>query len=186
MNRVRAKLTYANVVSSLCLVLLVGGGTAFAASQLEKESVGTKELAKAAVTPAKLSKAAKKGMVGPAGATGATGPQGAQGPAGPAGAAGAQGAPATALWAVIGVNGETLSAGAGFVSAQRLKNEPGRYVVSFNRDVSQCAMLATSHAGTGVDVFAGPREGNANAVFVIPTVDEAQELDNEFSLGVFC
>jgi hypothetical protein len=179
-------LTYANVVSSLCLVLLVGGGTAFAATQLEKESVGTKELKNSAVTPAKLSKAAKKGMVGPAGATGAPGPQGAPGPAGAPGAAGAAGASATALWAVIGVEGEVLSASPALVSAKKLTPGNGQYEVVFNRDVSRCAYVASSHAGTGVDVAAEPREGNANAVFVSPTVDEAQALDNAFSVGVFC
>jgi hypothetical protein len=29
MNRIRGKLTYANVISTLCLVLLIGGGTAY-------------------------------------------------------------------------------------------------------------------------------------------------------------
>jgi hypothetical protein len=40
MERLRNKLTYANVISTLCLCLLVGGGTAFAATQLPKNSVG--------------------------------------------------------------------------------------------------------------------------------------------------
>ena len=53
MHRIRGKLTYSNVVATFCLVLLLGGGTAYAESALGKESVGTKQLAKAAVTPAK-------------------------------------------------------------------------------------------------------------------------------------
>jgi hypothetical protein len=44
MKRLRSKLTYANVVSTLCLFLLVGGGAAFATTQLPKNSVGTKQL----------------------------------------------------------------------------------------------------------------------------------------------
>jgi hypothetical protein len=79
MNRVREKLTYSNVISTLCLFLLLGGGTAFAASQLEKESVGTNQLKKGAVTPSKLSKASKETLTGRRGATGAQGPQGPQG-----------------------------------------------------------------------------------------------------------
>jgi hypothetical protein len=79
MHRIRGKLTYANVISTLCLVLLVGGGTAFAATQLEKESVGTKQLKKEAVTPAKLSQASKAALTGPAGARG---PQGSKGDTG--------------------------------------------------------------------------------------------------------
>jgi hypothetical protein len=86
MHRIRGKLTYANVISTLCLVLLLGGGSAYAASHLGKETVGTKALKKEAVTPAKLSQKAKATLTGPAGAKGATGPQGPQGVPGAAGA----------------------------------------------------------------------------------------------------
>jgi hypothetical protein len=91
MNRLLGKLTYANVISTLCLVLLVGGSTAFAASQLGKESVGSNQLKKEAVTPAKLSKNAKKTLTGPQGPTGATGARGADGPQGPQGLQGIPG-----------------------------------------------------------------------------------------------
>src|SRR5262249_3608893 len=47
------RLTYANVVSTLCLFLLLGGG-AYAASHLGKNTVGTKQLKKNAVTAAKV------------------------------------------------------------------------------------------------------------------------------------
>ena len=53
MKRLRGKLTYANVVSSLCLFLLLGGG-AYAATKLAKNSVGTKQLKNGAVTAAKI------------------------------------------------------------------------------------------------------------------------------------
>ena len=88
MHRVRGKLTYSNVISTLCLVLLLGGGTAYAASHLGKESVGTRQLKKEAVTPAKLSKKAKVTLTGPAGPTGARGADGQPGPQGPQGAQG--------------------------------------------------------------------------------------------------
>jgi hypothetical protein len=68
------KLTYANVTSTLCLVLLLGGGTAYAASKmLPKNSVGARQIKKGAVTPAKLSKAAKAALRGPQGNPGAPG-----------------------------------------------------------------------------------------------------------------
>jgi hypothetical protein len=82
MHCIRGKLSYSNVVATLCLVLVVGGGTAYAASELDRESVDTKQLAKEAVTPSKLSKASKKtltGKEGPSGAVGATGAPGAPG-----------------------------------------------------------------------------------------------------------
>lgn len=50
----RDRLTYANVVSTLCLFLLLGGGAAYAASRLPKNSVGTKQLKKGAVTGQKV------------------------------------------------------------------------------------------------------------------------------------
>jgi len=55
------KLTYANVVSTLCLaVLVLGGPVAVAATQLPKNSVGAKQLKHDAVTGAKI----KDGSVG--------------------------------------------------------------------------------------------------------------------------
>jgi hypothetical protein len=60
-QRLRERLTYANVVSTLCLFLLVGGGAAFAALKLPKNSVGTKQLKKNAVTTAKIKKNAVTG-----------------------------------------------------------------------------------------------------------------------------
>ncbi|MBS1891261.1 MAG: collagen-like protein [Actinobacteria bacterium] len=88
MHRLRARLSYANVISTLCLILLLGGGTAYAASHLGKESVGARQLKKGAVTPAKLSTTSKAVLTGPAGARGATGPQGPKGDTGAPGPSG--------------------------------------------------------------------------------------------------
>jgi hypothetical protein len=60
-ERLRGKLTYANVVSSICLFLLLGGGAAVAAGQLGKNSVGSKQLKKGAVTAAKIKNGAITG-----------------------------------------------------------------------------------------------------------------------------
>jgi hypothetical protein len=54
MKPVRDKLSYANIVSTICLFLLLGGGAAYAASHLGKNSIGTKQLKKNAVTTAKI------------------------------------------------------------------------------------------------------------------------------------
>jgi hypothetical protein len=54
MPRTHRRITYANVVSTLALFLALGGGAAFAAAQLGKESVGTRELEKNAVTAGKI------------------------------------------------------------------------------------------------------------------------------------
>jgi hypothetical protein len=50
----RGKLTYANVTSTLCLFLLLGGGAALASSKLGRNSVGTRQLRRSAVTTAKI------------------------------------------------------------------------------------------------------------------------------------
>jgi hypothetical protein len=54
MKRLLSKLTYANVVATLCLFLVLGGGAAFAAGKLGKNTVGSKQLKANAVTAAKI------------------------------------------------------------------------------------------------------------------------------------
>lgn len=54
MDRFRPRLTYANVVSTLCLFIVLGGGAWAAGTRLGKESVGTAQLKKNAVTGAKV------------------------------------------------------------------------------------------------------------------------------------
>jgi hypothetical protein len=61
MRGLSGKLTYSNVVSTLCLFLLLGGGAAFAATQLKKNSVGTKQIKNNAVTTAKIKNGAITG-----------------------------------------------------------------------------------------------------------------------------
>jgi hypothetical protein len=63
MNRLRLpQLTYANVISTLCLFLLLGGGTAIAARQLlPTNSVGPKQIRNNAVTGAKIKNGAVTG-----------------------------------------------------------------------------------------------------------------------------
>jgi hypothetical protein len=54
----RGRLTYANVVSTIGVFLLLAGGTAIAAKGLAKNSVGPKQLKSNAVTTAKIKKGA--------------------------------------------------------------------------------------------------------------------------------
>jgi hypothetical protein len=61
MSRLRSKLTYANVISTLCLFLLLCGGVALAAGKLAKNSVGTKQIKNQAVTAAKIKNGAITG-----------------------------------------------------------------------------------------------------------------------------
>ena len=60
LRKLRCRITYANIVSSLALFLVLGGG-AWAATQLPANSVGTPQLKKSAVTSPKLANNAVAG-----------------------------------------------------------------------------------------------------------------------------
>jgi|GEM_PF-738474 len=70
MREIRSRISYANVVSAMAIVIALGAGTAWAANQLPPNSVGTEQLKTGAVTPDKLRKNAvtetkiKNGAVG--------------------------------------------------------------------------------------------------------------------------
>jgi hypothetical protein len=96
--RIRNSLNYANVVATIALFAALGGG-AYAATQLPKNSVGSKQIKKNAVTSSKvknrslLAKDFKTGQLpaGPKGADGAKGDTGQTGPQGEQGIQGIQG-----------------------------------------------------------------------------------------------
>lgn len=89
------------LISGLALVVALGSGTAYAANELSRNSVGTAQIKNNAVTSSKiadgavgvskLSKEVLTTLAGPSGPPGATGPTGAVGPQGPAGSPGAGG-----------------------------------------------------------------------------------------------
>jgi len=94
--RFRPRLTYANVMVTLLAALVLGGGAAYAESQLGKNSVGTRQLKKGAVTGLKVKDGSLResdfapGLLpatGPA-AVASPGPAGLQGPRGAEGVAG--------------------------------------------------------------------------------------------------
>jgi hypothetical protein len=90
-NRLRPRLTYANVIATLALFLALGGATAYAASTLGRNSIGSKQLKRNAVTGAKVKDGSlsagdfKAGQL-PAGERGPAGDRGLQGVAGAPGA----------------------------------------------------------------------------------------------------
>jgi Collagen triple helix repeat (20 copies) len=100
MKRLPSKLTYSNVMVTILAFVVLGGGTAYAATQvLPDNSVGSKQVKNGAITPAKLSAAARAtltaaaGPTGPTGATGAQGLSGKEGPLGQEGSLGNEGSP---------------------------------------------------------------------------------------------
>ena len=91
----RHPLSYANVVSTLCLFILLGGGAYAASERLGRNSVGPRELKRGAVRTAQLGSRAVTLRKLNRGAIrrlrGARGAQGLQGPPGPPGGAGGVG-----------------------------------------------------------------------------------------------
>ncbi|MCW3047983.1 MAG: hypothetical protein JWO74_2267 [Solirubrobacterales bacterium] len=155
MRRLRRHLSYANVMSSIAVFVVLGGG-AYAAATLPRNSVGSKQIKPKAVTSSKIASNAvtsdkvkdgsllltdfkpgqlvsSPGPAGPAGPAGAVGPAGAKGDKGETGAAGVAGAAGTAV-AYAFVNAD------GSVNAARSKN-----VTSAN----------VSHPGAGQYCFHG-------------------------------
>ena len=53
-KRLQQHLTYANIVATLALFIAVGGASAFAATQLKKNSVGAAQLRRNSVTAVKI------------------------------------------------------------------------------------------------------------------------------------
>jgi Collagen triple helix repeat (20 copies) len=204
MKKIRTRLTYANVAASLALFIALASGTAYAANELGKESIGTKQLAKEAVTPAKLSKSSKKalkGARGPKGATGArgatgqkgsTGMQGARGPEGRQGSAGPRGLPgenATNLWVAVNIE-EGAERGKGVEIAEPIAT--GKWLVTFERNVSTCGFeVTTGSIKPSTEALAGlagaaPSTTDPDAVVVWTANGSGAFKNYDFYLAVFC
>jgi len=169
------------VAALLCASMLApafGAPQATSAASLAKKLASTLKIAKRADRNAKraikgLQVEGKRGPAGPPGATGA---------AGAAGAKGDQGAPATRLWAVINASG-TSARGAGLTGSVKLTT--GQYEVVFDRDVTGCSYQATLSADHG-EIYAQPRSGVPNGVFVGTFTSAGGAADRAFHLAVFC
>ena len=186
----RRHLTYANVVSSLCLFFALGG-TAYAVSQLPRNSVGAEQIKAAAVRSSEVKDGALRAKDFAAGQvpTGAKGDAGTAGPQGDAGAAGLNGTNATSLFAVVASNA-TVTASSGVVGSVAHTASSGIYAVSFNRDVSQCVFLATIGARNGglpadPEISANNQTGSPNQV-VVETFAGATASDRSFNVAVLC
>jgi hypothetical protein len=157
MHQIRKRLTYANVMSSIA-VFLVLGGAAFAATQLPKNSVGTKQLKNNAVNSAKVKNNSLQAVDFKVG----------QLPAGPKGDTGQPGPAGTALgYAHINPNGtfdtahsKNVSAGnmtepfTGFYCFKGLSFTPNSAVVTedyngvFNGQITDTGVQIPGEAGT--------------------------------------
>ena len=89
----RTRLTYANLMATFAVFLALGG-VSYAATQLPRNSVGSRQLRKGAVTKSKISASTLRSLAGKPGPAGQPGPAGATGPRGPQGPKGDPGTPA--------------------------------------------------------------------------------------------
>lgn len=175
------------VVALLALFISLGG-SAYAALNLPKNSVGNKQLKDGAVTGAKLHTNAvtsakvkarsllatdfKAGQLpagpqGPKGDSGATGPQG---PTGPQGATGPAGAPATRYWAKVNSDGSLAVGSSASISSAYNSGAIAVYVTfPSGVNLTHCAVLATND-GAGehgeIDTYPDPAGLGNNVVAV--------------------
>jgi hypothetical protein len=187
MRALRSKLTYANVISTLCLFLLLGGGAAMAAGRLARNSVGTRQIKNAAITGPKIKRASieatkltalatstLKGQKGDKGARGATGAKGAAGARGDRGATGAQGAPGPqgvpgssgSYATVITTTSPPTFKGThpGFIAVSRPESTVGDYCLTPSNGVDIAHPVASSNwtDSKGTGFFIEPLAGDVS------------------------
>jgi hypothetical protein len=191
MGRLRRRPSPALVVACLALAVALGG-TGYSAIVLPANSVGTKQLRNGAVVAAKVkphSLVARNFMDGQLPA----GPAGPKGADGLAGAAGPAGKDATKLFATVkkkaGPGGGIELGPSSGVSGQP-KKEPGVgvYSLTFNQDVSNCAVLAIPGGKDIADGEVSAKTSGGNKVVVqtfAPDGSGSTDLDT-FTVALFC
>jgi hypothetical protein len=139
-------MTYANVVSSLCLFFVLAGGSAFAASQITGAQIASNAITSAKVKNGSLLKVDFKPGQLPKGPRGLTGPQGLAGAPGQPGAPGAPGT-ARAFGIVNSTAGPAFQKSKGVTNVRRAQT--GIYCITApGIDPIQTAIVASANAGT--------------------------------------
>lgn len=186
MSRFRRHPSPALVVACVALAVALGG-TSYAAIVLPANSVGTKQLVNGAVVAAKVKAHSLVAANFKAGALPA-GPKGADGLAGPAGP---KGDPATRLFATVKPkadgSGVELGPSSGVGTLVKQGADSGLYTLTFNQDVSNCAVLAIP-GGKDLTEGLATAETTGGQGVTVQTFDSsgnAADLDS-FTLAVFC
>ena len=195
-QKLRSRITYANVVSTIALALAIGGGTAYAVtkigtSNIRYHAVTGSKVATNAVTASKVRNSALSGAdirnnslrsddirTGTLLASDFAPNQL------PKGDKGDKGDPATSIFGVVG-------AGGGLTSFKNVAAISGNgadgvgYTVTINQDVSKCAAIATLRGGAGDLVTGAPTPGNAQQI-TFHTFAGAVETPAGFQFAVYC
>jgi hypothetical protein len=184
----------AMVIASTALLVALAG-TGYAASSLPANSVGNAQLQSNAVTSSKVKDhallkvdfASNQLPRGARGAPGSPGPPGAPGNTGGRGPTGPAGPSSSGLWAAVNPIG-TLARGAGVLSVTHTVT--GIYRVQFNRNITQCAWLATIGSAASVTTFGFVEtelsSGTTDTVHVGTRDTNAVPADRGFILSVLC
>ena len=195
LSRLRPRMTYANVVSTIALVLAIGGGTAYAATK-----IGTRDIRYHAVTGSKLATNAVSASKIKSNAVSAsdvrdntltsaeirTGTLLASDFAANQLPKGDKGDPATSIFGVVGSGGgRTNFKHVTAVSGNGLAGVG--YTVTIDQDVSKCAAVATLQNDTNGPgaVTGAPVPGNVQQI-KFRTFDAVGEIPLAFQFAVYC
>ncbi len=197
LRKLRSQLSYANVAATLALVLAVGGGSAYAAAKIRASDIGyhavtASKLNFNAVTASKVKNSALSGkdlrdssietadvrngtLKSEDFATGQL----------PQGPKGDQGAPATELHGTLSAAG-ALTNGQGATAATA--GEGATYTVTFNQDVSKCAIVGTVATVGDADggTVTGAQAGAPQQVTFRTRDAAGAAAQRPFHFAVFC
>jgi hypothetical protein len=191
LRKLRPRLTYANVVSTLALALAVGGGTAYAASKIGTSNIryhavtGSK-VANNAITASKVKNSALSGSDirdnSLRGADIRNGTLEAVDFAAGQLPKGDKGDPATSIFGVVTAAG-TLANGKNVTSLS--STDSGAYTATIGQDVSKCAAVATLAGGAAGTVTAAPTAGNVTQ-FTFQTRSGQTDERRAFQFAIYC
>ena len=196
LRKLRPRLTYANVASTIALALALGGGTAYAAtkigtSNIRYHAVTGSKVATNAVTASKVKSSAlsssdirNNSLRSDDIRTGTLLASDFAPNQLPKGDKGDKGDPATSIFGVV-------SAGGGLTNFKNVSAISGNgaarvgYTVTISQDVSKCAAVATLNGGGAGSVTGSPTAGNAQQV-TFRTYAGGVETPRAFQFAVYC
>jgi hypothetical protein len=147
-KQIRKRLTYANVMSSIAVFLILGGATAIAASkigtsQLKASAVTTGKIKKEAVTTSKIKKEAVTGAKIKLSTVGKVPSAGTADNAEKLGGAAPSTYEGKVAWALIAADGTVIQQSGGISAVRNGSPGFGTYNVKFPNDVSNMALSVT-------------------------------------------